>query len=321
MKENKINKANIWKILSHVLVVILAGGLLAGCTNKATGEKNDSENRLIHVVDAYGNTIEVGSVEKAVVFDFGILDIMTYANIEVELALPISSLPSYLSQYQAAQSAGSIKEPDMEAIFEFEPDVILISTRQASFYEELSKIAPTIFVDLQAASFMDDFKRNADIVGTLFDKQEIINKGIDEINALIDETKQLALSRNDKALIILTNDGSISAYGSGSRFGLVHDVIGLQQADENIAVSTHGQEASFEYISQVNPDLLFVIDRTQVVGGTTEGSSTLDNDLVNATKAAMNHKIIYLNPEAWYLSSGGVTSLKTMIAEVKQSIE
>ena len=53
----------------------------------------------------------------------------------------------------------------------------------------------------------------------------------------------------------------MSAYGPNSRFGLVHDVLGYKAVDEKIDVSTHGQNITFEYIVEKNPDVLFVIDR------------------------------------------------------------
>ena len=112
----------------------------------------------------------------------------------------------------------------------------------------------------------------------------------------------------------------LSAYGKGSRFGIVHDVLGVKVADDTIEVSTHGQEASFEYISKVNPDILFVVDRTAVVGGETAGSDTLDNDLVKGTNAGKNNKIIYLDPETWYLGGAGITSVKAMVEEVVNAL-
>ena len=42
------------------------------------------------------------------------------------------------------QVLDTLKEPDMEKIFELTPDLIIISGRQADYYEELNKIAPTI---------------------------------------------------------------------------------------------------------------------------------------------------------------------------------
>ena len=67
-------------------------------------------------------------------------------------------------------------------------------------------------------------------------------------------------------MVVLTSDKQISAYGSGSRFGLIHDVLGVEPVDKNIEVSLHGQSVSSEYISEKNPDYLFVIDRSAAIG-------------------------------------------------------
>lgn len=62
-------------------------------------------------------------------------------------------------------------------------------------------------------------------------------------------------------LVVLSNGGKVSAFGPGSRFGMVHEVFGVKPADENVEVAQHGQNVSFEYIVDLDPDYLFVIDR------------------------------------------------------------
>ena len=104
--------------------------------------------------------------EKVVVFDFGILD--TFDELGIEVAgLPQANIPSYLSKYEDEKytNLGSLKEPDFEAIHALKPDVIFISTRQAELYEELSEIAPTVYVGLDTAHYMDSFKQNMELVG------------------------------------------------------------------------------------------------------------------------------------------------------------
>ena len=122
-----------------------------------------------------------------------------------------------------------------------------------------------------------------------------------------------------KALTLLTNDGNISVYGKGSRFGLIHDVLKIKTADDTIETSTHGQSASFEYIAQVNPDIIFVVDRTVVVGGTVKASDTLNNDLVKSTNAAKENMIVYLDPDAWYLASGGLNTMAVMLSDIQKA--
>ena len=43
-----------------------------------------------------------------------------------------------------------------------------------------------------------------------------------------------------KTLFVLTTGGKMSAYGAGSRFGMIHSDFGFPQADENIKPGNHG---------------------------------------------------------------------------------
>ncbi|MNJ71197.1 putative ABC transporter solute-binding protein YclQ precursor [compost metagenome] len=117
----------------------------------------------------------------------------------------------------------------------------------------------------------------------------------------------------------------MSAYGPGSRFGIIHDEFGIAPADDTIEVSTHGQSVSFEFVAEKNPDYLFVIDRDAVVsqaGQEAEPASKLvENDLVKKTNAYKNGKIIYLDASYWYLSGGGLISVPAMAKEIQEGIK
>ena len=160
---------------------------------------------------------------------------------------------------------------------------------------------------------MADLEKNVTDVGRIFGKEDVAARKMDDLKKQIADAKAIAANSNDKALILLTNDGSMSAYGKGSRFGLIHDVLGIREADENIKVSIHGQEVGYEYIAKINPDIIYVVDRTAVVGGTKFANTTLDNALVNSTKAGKNKKIVTMDAESWYLTTGGLTSTEKMI--------
>ena len=46
----------------------------------------------------------------------------------------------------------------------------------------------------------------------------------------------------------------------------------------------------------------------------------LNNDLVKGTKAYQNKNIVYLDPNYWYLSGGGLVSLSEMVKEVEAAL-
>lgn len=89
--------------------------------------------------------------------------------------------------------------------------------------------------------------------------------------------KQAEASANN-ALVVLVNEGQLSAYGKGSRFGLIHDTFGFKAADDKIEASTHGQSV-YEYVLE-NPGILFVVDRTKAIGGDDSKDNVATNELI-----------------------------------------
>src|SRR5699024_11619578 len=85
-------------------------------------------------------------------------------------------------------------------------------------------------------------------------------------------------------LIVLANDDKISAYGPSSRFGLIHDVFGVKPVDEDIEASTHGMNVSFEYVTEQDPDLLYVIDRGAAIGEKSAAENVGENQMKEKKK-------------------------------------
>ena len=146
--------------------------------------------------------------------------------------------------------------------------------------------------------------------------QQNLLKSTNKIAAIKEKTD----ASDAKALIILGNEGKVSAYGSSSRFGIIHDVFGFKAADDKIESSTHGQSITFEYILETNPDVLFVIDRDAAIGGEASAKDSIENELVQKTTAYENDAIYYLDPNYWYLSGGGLLSIKEMIKEIEEAL-
>ena len=316
----KLTLALMMFALMAFLVACGSDNEKADKTTSSDGKANSEVIEVTHELD--NQPVEVKkNPETVVVFDFGILDTLDELGIEVA-GLPQANVPNYLSKFEDKKykNLGSLKEPDFEAIHAMKPDVIFISTRQADLYKEFSEIAPTVYVGLDTAHYMDSFKKNMDLVAKIFDKEDEMKAelaGIDEqIAAIKDKTSNV----DENALIVLGSEGKVSAYGPNSRFGLIHDVFGFKSADDKIEVSTHGQNVTFEYIVETNPDILFVIDRDAAVGTESSVKDSIENELVKKTNAYKNGKIIYLNADYWYLSGGGLLSMKEMINEMEEAL-
>ena len=83
--------------------------------------------------------------------------------------------------------------------------------------------------------------------------------------------------------------------------------------------ANHGFSLSFESVNQVNPDYIFVIDRTLAIGGDdTQNSDILNNSLLQETNAGKNGHIVTLTSDLWYLSGGGLESTKLIFEEASK---
>jgi len=297
--------------------------VLAACGNsEESSSGNGSNTKQVTIKHELDDTKVDVNPENVVVFDFGVLDTLDKLGIEVA-GVPQANIPSYLSKYKDSkyENVGSLKEPDFEALANMGPDLIIISARQMEMYEEFKKIAPTVYLALDYTKYMDSFKENMKVIGQIFDKEKEVEGEVAKIDASINELKNKASSNDKNALIILANDGNISAYGPNSRFGIIHDVFGVKPVDSNIEVSTHGQTISNEYIVEKNPDYLFVIDRGAAVGGESSAKAVVENNLVKETDAYKNGNIVYLSPDFWYLSGGGLVSVQEMVNEISEALK
>lgn len=311
---------------------LIAAIMLVACQEDTVEEVTDNDTPEIEEVENVGPTEidvehELGTTtvpvnpETVVVFDFGTLDTLNNLGIDVA-ALPTGNVPSYLEEFTAEDyvNAGTLFEPDFEVLANLNPDLIIISGRTQEAYADLAELAPTIYVGMDNTDYLGSFEKNVTLMGEIFSKQTEAKEAVEAIKNEVDAVKSMVPS-DKRGLIILTSDGSVNAYGPGSRFGLIHDVLGVTPVDETIEAVNHGQNISFEYIAEKNPDLMYVLDRNAVTGGDYTAQTTLDNDLVNSTTAGSEGNITYLTPDYWYLSSGGITSVTEMISEVKQSVQ
>ena len=295
---------------------------LTGCGQAATVGTAAEKPATITVDHAQGTTADVPvNPETVFTFDLGVLDTMDALGVEPD-GVPKATYPEALKKYSEERftKIGSMKEPDFEAISAGAPDLIIISGRTAGAYEELSKIAPTIDLTLDAAKPMESFKTQTATLGKIFGKEAQVTEKLAGIDSKIAETKAKAADAG-KGLIVLTSGGEVTAYGAGSRFGIIHDVLGVKSAADIKADGAHGEAVSFEFIKETNPDVLYVVNRDSATGSdATASNAVLDNDLVKSTTAGKNGKVVNLDPAGWYLVGYGLNNVQAMIDAVTDSV-
>lgn len=273
---------------------------------------------ISHALD----TIEIKKEPKKIVA----LDYAALENLD-ELGIPVigmakSHVPTYLEKYKndaKVTDLGTIFEVDYEKLSELNPDVIFISARMLKNYKELSKIAPTVYTASEQGKELESFKKNLQLFGTIFNKQDSVQNIISRVDNSINALRTKAEASGKNALIVMYNNGKFSAFGKSSRFGIIYNLFGFKEAYKDLEAARHGQAISNEFIQKVNPDYIFMIDRSAVVNKSATNKETIENILIQQTNAFKNGNIIYLSPDAWYLSGDGVTSFEIMINEVANS--
>ncbi|MBE6476503.1 MAG: siderophore ABC transporter substrate-binding protein [Propionibacteriaceae bacterium] len=110
----------------------------------------------VTVVHAQGELTLDAKPEKVVVFDLGVLDSMVALGVDgavVGVPQNQSTYPDDLSKFEGEEytNVGSLFEPDLEAIAELEPDLVIVANRSASSYEALAESFPTIDASAKSA--------------------------------------------------------------------------------------------------------------------------------------------------------------------------
>lgn len=262
--------------------------------------------------------------QKVVVLDFGAADtIRALGATDKIVGFPQSGkIPSYLSEFadKKFQNVGDLKEQSLEQINEIAPDLIIASKRQEKMLDKFKEIAPVFFIDHDYKNYYDSFQQNVTALGQIFEKEKIAKEKLSALDKVVNQVAKDA--QHKTALLVLVNESKMSAFGDGSRYGMVYQKYGFQPIDPNIKSSTHGQSVGFEYVLEKNPDFLLVIDRTAAITEKANNAQkVLDNEIIKQTKAYKEGNIVYLDAANWYLAFGGLESMEIISKELSNAVQ
>ena len=123
----------------------------------------------------------------------------------------------------------------------------------------------------------------------------------------------------------LVTSGGFNVLGNDGRCSIIGREIGFENigVDADIDTSTHGNEASFEFVVEKNPDYIFVMDRDAAIqtDGAQLAQEIMENELVMGTDAYKNGNTVYRAPPAvWYTAEGGITALDRMLRDLEDPL-
>ncbi|MGQ2904820.1 MAG: siderophore ABC transporter substrate-binding protein [Neoaquamicrobium sediminum] len=260
-------------------------------------------------IDTAKGPVEIAQrPERIAVFDIAAIDTLDGLGVEIAGVPDNLYIDALRHIGDGTETVGTLFEPDLEALSALAPDLVIVGGRSSAQLDSVSRVAPTVDMTLFGDELIAEARARVTTYGDLFGRQDKAAGLLAELDGALASARE-AVAGKGKALILMTSGTKVTAYGVASRFGWLHRELDLPPAVEAIEVANHGEAISFEFIREVNPDWLIVLDRAAAIGsGEQNAKATLDNELVAATIAWQKDQVVYLPAADFYIAAGGVAS-------------
>lgn len=173
----------------------------------------------------------------------------------------------------------------------------------------MKKAAPNakiVFISSQNDNYIASIKNNTKNIGKIFEKQKEAKKLVTQLDDKVAETKKRI--GDESVLFLNVDDKGLKTYGSTGRFGgFLNQDLGIKHADKQMKANSSGILISNEYLNEINPDKLFVIDRTKKANGQSKTiPQSLQNDVIKNSKAIKNDDVTLFEANSWFFGEGGI---------------
>lgn len=266
------------------------------------------------ITHALGTTELKAAPKRVVVLDVGELDNVASLGVEPVGYAPTEGddgIPGYLKkQAGSPKSVGTINSLNLEAIAALKPDLILGSQlRAADKYDELSKIAPTVFSIRPGFTWKENYLLNAAALDKTAEAKE-------QLGAYEKKAKQLGTDIGEKkptVTMLRYMPGKIRLYAQASFIGTILRDAGVPRP-ANQQVNDLAVEISPEKMDQADADWIF----TGVYGdpAKTQRDTARSNPLWKNLAAVKAGQAKDVPDETWYLGLG-VTAANEVLDDLR----
>ncbi|HLV77967.1 MAG TPA: ABC transporter substrate-binding protein [Marinobacter sp.] len=286
------------KTLKHTLATAVLGVTLAGCAS-TTGPT--------------GPTV--------ISYDHGALDTLLELGLEERvLAIPHQGLPDYLSELGSRlPDAGSLKVPDLEVLEKLQPELVLMTGRQGDAVDDVRKLARVMQVGVTGDSFRDAVSAGVLELAEVYGLQKAATEELAELWQHVD-ARQAQVADAGTVTVVTHNDGNLSL----RQEAVVYELLNL--APETVPASVQpvvrGERTFYpvdaDTLVAMAPETLLVVDRSAAIGGEPLEPDTLESAF---RKAGAATRVVVLDPGLWYLSGGGLQSVRLQVDEVVNAVQ
>lgn len=287
----------------------------AAGSNSNTGSADQSYT-VKHVM---GETTIKGTPQRVVM--------LTTQGVETLLALgvkPVGAVGSFTDptqfydfvkpQLEGVKVVGSESQPNLEAIAALKPDLILgMKFRQEKIYQQLSAIAPTVFVDEPRGDWKANFSLFAEAVNKKAEGEKVIadwNKRVEDFKAKAGDKLKTQVS------VVRFMPGKVRIYYNDTFTGAIFKDLGLARpASQN--KEEFAAEVTKERIPEMDGDIMFYFTYETGKGEASKLEQEWTNDSLwknlNVVKAGKAFKV----DDTIWNTSGGVIAANKVLDELE----
>lgn len=235
-------------------VMALSMAALGGQAVWASDAESDGASETIAVASLNGNKEEVEvevpyDPQRVAVLDFAVLDAIDNLGLGDRVVGTASTTLDYLEPYTEKEGVtllGTIKEADLEAVMSCEPDVIFIGGRLSSYYDELSEIAPVVFlsIDVTEEGVVAGTRRIAETVASIFGLEDEVAEKMDGFDERI--AALAAIGEGKTAVVGMCTSGSFNVLGDDGRCSIIGNEIGFVNLSNSVTSEEGGNAGGNE---------------------------------------------------------------------------
>lgn len=322
------------KILTLMMLLTMVF-CMAACGNTETND--NAETITIQALNANKEMTDIEvpyDPQRIAILDMPALDIVDALGVGERVVGSAKVTIEYLTDYNpdssdgAIMNLGTVKTADLEKVAACEPDIIFIGGRLSSVYADLEAIAPVVYLAVDyEKGIVESTRSNAQTIASIFGKEAEVDAMFTGFQPRIDALNTIL---NDKDVLLgMYNSNTLGLMDTASQLNIIANELGANNLGESVGESTkatHGEEASWETIITLNPEYMFILDRstaTEAADASVMGArEVIENNLIKEMDVYKNGKIVYFIEHAnvWYTSTGGVQALNTMLADLESAI-
>ncbi|GAA2386332.1 iron-siderophore ABC transporter substrate-binding protein [Streptomyces glaucosporus] len=221
---------------------------------------------------------------------------------------------------EGIESVGNIAAPNLERIAALEPDLILGSDiRDRDRYDELSRIAPTVFTETTGHPWKENFLVHADALGKKDEARKVVEayeKRVDEVTEALggpEKAKDLTVS-----VVRFVEGADTRVYGEKNYIGTILADIGVgRPAVVKKATDGFSVDVSPEKVDQGDADVVFYTSYGDPAKSGEE--KAVGGALWKGMEAVRNGRAHRVDDETW-IQGIGYTAAGTILDELEEHL-